>query len=91
MNSISVSPNGRYLCSASNDKTMCVYEAESGNRVSVLEGHRKGVWSCAFSPVDQIIASGGADGEIRLWSIREGTCVKAFEGSVHFQKYFTSS
>ena len=62
INSVAVSPNGRFVCSASNDKTMCLYDSENGNRVTIFEGHRKGVWTCSFSPVDQLIASGSADG-----------------------------
>ena len=80
VNSVTVSPNGKFICSASADKTMCLYDVD-GKRVSVLEGHRKGVWTVQFSPTDQVIASGSADGDIRLWNIRDGTCVKSLEGS----------
>ena len=43
---------------------MCLFESLSGKKISVFEGHRKGVWTVQFSPTDQIIASGSADGYV---------------------------
>ena len=48
--------------------------------VSGFEGHEAAIWSVAFSPDGQLIASGGFDRTIRLWD-REGNPVTPpFEG-----------
>ena len=50
--------------------------------VCVLRGHKRGVWSIAFSPVDQAIASASGDKTIKLWNIKDGSCLRTFEGHV---------
>ena len=45
-----------------------------------LKGHRRGVWSAAFSPVDQVVLTGSGDASVRLWALTDGSCLKTFEG-----------
>jgi U3 small nucleolar RNA-associated protein 13 len=45
-----------------------------------LKGHRRGVWACAFSPVDQAVATASGDKTVRLWSLADGSCLRSFEG-----------
>ncbi|MEM9908512.1 MAG: WD40 repeat domain-containing protein, partial [Cyanobacteria bacterium P01_D01_bin.44] len=45
-----------------------------------LRGHRKGVYRVSFSPRDDMLATGGADGLIRLWLRDKGTLVDTLEG-----------
>jgi WD40 repeat protein len=33
-----------------------------------LEGHKRSVWSLSFDPAGRVLASGGDDGNIILWS-----------------------
>jgi WD40 repeat protein len=43
--------------------------------VEVLSGHTTFVWSLAFSPDGQMLASGDNNGEIKLWQVHSGTCI----------------
>jgi U3 small nucleolar RNA-associated protein 13 len=46
----------------------------------VLRGHKRGVWAVAFSPVEQVLASGSGDRTVRLWSAVDGACLRTLEG-----------
>ena len=45
-----------------------------------LKGHRRGVWTVQFSPVDQCVLTGSGDATVRLWALTDGSCLKTFEG-----------
>ena len=44
INYITWSPDGQYLASPSNDTTICIWDVNSGECVTVLSGHEGGVW-----------------------------------------------
>ena len=39
------------FASASQDRTVKIWEVETGDAIGVLRGHKRGVWSVAFSPL----------------------------------------
>lgn len=49
-------------------------------QVLTLKGHRRGVWSAQFSPVEQCVLTGSGDATIRLWALADGSCLRTFEG-----------
>lgn len=36
---------------------------------STLNGHKKGVWDIAFSPVDKLLVSASGDKTLKVWNI----------------------
>lgn len=48
--------------------------------VRVLHGHTNWVWSIAFSPEGDILASGSDDRTLRLWDVKDGNSINVIEG-----------
>jgi WD40 repeat protein/serine/threonine protein kinase len=65
--SLSFSPDGNWLLSPSEDKTVGVWEVATGKLAARLVGHGAHVLCAAMSPDGTRIASGGRDGYVRLW------------------------
>lgn len=59
---------------------MKVWQLPSLSPLLVLRGHKRGVWSLAFSPVDRCLLSASADGTCRLWSLADGSCLRSLQG-----------
>lgn len=59
INACAVSPDGRFILSASLDGTARVWDVLAGSERFVLEGHQGGLVHCAFSPDGRSIFTGG--------------------------------
>ena len=73
------SPDGRDLASVSDDHTIRVWEAKSGQEISRFT-YDQGANVAAFSPDGKTLASGSYDKTLRLWDVSTGTSLRAFEG-----------
>src|SRR5258706_1448325 len=65
--SISFSPDGRFLASASCDGTVKLWDAANGRELRTLSGHTECVTSVSFSPDGRILGSNSEDDTLRLW------------------------
>lgn len=83
------------FASASQDRTVKIWDLETGESVGVLRGHKRGVWSVAFSPPSTptisgesgtssgtrgMAVTGSGDKTVRVWSLNDYTCLRTFEG-----------
>lgn len=53
--------------------TIMIWDVASGRYLHRLRGHTSSVWSIAFSPDGNTLASGSPDRSIRLWDVATGT------------------
>ena len=67
------SPDGKTLASGSSDKTVRLWDVETGTSLRTLLGHTSRVNSVAFSPDGKTLVSSSDDNTIRLWDVRMGT------------------
>merc|ERR1712226_88330 len=63
-----LSSDGQFALSASWDKTMRLWDLNTGAKVRTFQGHTKDVFSCAFSGDNRQIVSGSRDKTIKLWN-----------------------
>ena len=91
--SLTFSPDGGILASASEDKTIRFWNMTTGKNVKTLTGHTGVVTSLDFSPDGGILASGGKedhfnpnngvpDRTVRLWDVATGKNVQIFTGYI---------
>jgi WD40 repeat protein len=86
---LSWSPDGRILGSPSNDKTVRLWDAESGNCVQVLNGHKDTVCSVAFDPGMRTVASASEDRTLKLWDVNTGRLLRTVEtGAINYSVAF---
>ncbi|MDR3113955.1 MAG: hypothetical protein LBU25_00350 [Treponema sp.] len=66
VNAAAFSPDGRRIVSASDDKTVKLWDAQTGRVLLTLSGHSDWVRSAAFSPDGRRIVSASEDGMVKL-------------------------
>ncbi|TWU77118.1 WD domain protein [Metarhizium rileyi] len=64
---VRISPNGKFIASASADGTLKLWDAATGAHMDTLVGHMAGVSCVAWTPDSNTLASGSDDKAIRLW------------------------
>ncbi|KAG2066809.1 WD40 repeat-like protein [Suillus decipiens] len=65
---VAIFPDRCHMVTGSGDKTLCLWDLESGAMLKKMEGHRQGVRALAVSRDGQWIASGDAGGELIAWN-----------------------
>ena len=78
--SLSFSADGTSLVSGSNDRTVRIWDLQTGGVIRTFYGHARPVSTVSISLDCTMIASGSADKTIRLWDTRTGECCCVIDG-----------
>ncbi|MCA2859822.1 MULTISPECIES: hypothetical protein [unclassified Microcystis] len=78
--SVNFSPDGKTLVSGSDDKTIKLWNVETGQEIRTLKGHDSSVWSVNFSPDGKTLVSGSWDKTIKLWNVETGQEIRTLKG-----------
>ncbi|HLG75578.1 MAG TPA: WD40 repeat domain-containing serine/threonine-protein kinase, partial [Ktedonobacteraceae bacterium] len=74
------SPNGKYLVSASYDKTIQVWDGAKGGHIRTYTGHSAHVNALAWAPNGTYLASASDDRSVRIWDPTTGTTISTYTG-----------
>jgi WD40 repeat protein/serine/threonine protein kinase len=70
--SIAYSADGKYLASASGDKSAIIWDPANAQKLFGLTGHARAVQDIAFSPDGERLATVSLDRSVRLWDTHIG-------------------
>jgi hypothetical protein len=85
INAVAFLPDGARVVSASDDKTLRIWSAATGQELQRFEGHTDEVSAMAVSADGSRILSGSHDTTVRLWSVATGQEIRRFEGNADRQ------
>ena len=91
--SVTFSLDGVFLASGSCDKTIKLWDVQTGGIIRNFSGHKNWVHSVSLSADSAMIASGSADNTICLWDTKTGECKNIIEqqGCVYHICFFPTN
>jgi len=69
------------LASASFDALIKIWDVEYGKALHTLKKHSDSVYSVAFSPNGEWLASGSDDHCLHIWNVKDGSLMKTYTGN----------
>lgn len=78
--SVAALAGGRRVVAAHGDRTLKVWDIETGAVIATLRGHQGFVWHVAAHPSAPQVLSASDDGTLRLWDVDTGACLRVLRG-----------
>ncbi|KAI0672853.1 miller-Dieker lissencephaly protein [Trametes maxima] len=75
---------GAYAVTGARDKTIKIWDTQSGQLLRTLHGHDNWVRALVFRPGGKFLLSASDDKTIRVWELATGRCVKTVEAHGQF-------
>lgn len=91
INYLVISPDGQTLASASADKTIKLWNLNTGHKKYTLTGHSSFVNYLVISPDGQKLASASADKTIKIWNLVTGQEIRTLKGHSNYVNYLAIS
>lgn len=78
--SVAIAPDGRRAVSASEDRTLLVWDLVTGRVLHLLKGHSAGVNDLAVTPDGRSVVSVSTDRTLKVWDLATGIIICTMEG-----------
>jgi WD40 repeat protein/transcriptional regulator with XRE-family HTH domain len=82
--SVTFSPDGKRIGTASQDKTAKIWDAETGKLLLTLKGHTASVNGIAFSPDGKRVATSSDDHTAKVWDVSTGKELLTLSGHTNW-------
>jgi WD40 repeat protein len=79
LNTLAVSPNGKWLASGGEDHTIKIWDMASGQEQYTLTEHTDNVRAVAFDSSGERLVSGGDDRKLRIWDLKTQRVLKTLD------------
>jgi eukaryotic-like serine/threonine-protein kinase len=77
---LSVSPDGKFIATGSNDKTVKVLDAQTFKEKYVFDSALKPLYMVTFSADSRLLATAGADDYVRIYRMSDGKLLQELSG-----------
>ena len=77
---VAVTPDGRCAVSASDDRTLRLWDLGTGQTIRTLEGHTDLVKAVAVTPDGRRAVSASDDHTLRVWDLESGQTLRTLQG-----------
>jgi len=78
--------SGDFFVASSADKTVRQFEAKTHKQVRSFAGHTDWALASTIHPASKLVASGGFNGEVRVWNLADGKAVSNFVAAPGYTK-----
>ena len=80
VNAVAVTPDGQRAVSASDDRTVKVWDLQTGRVLHTLQGHSSPVAAVTGTPDGQRVVTASDDRTLKVWDLRTGTALHTLVG-----------
>lgn len=84
---------GRYLLTGADDYLVKIWDVQKGLLVRTCKGHQEYISFIAISPDNSLFASSCTQGNIRIWRLCDGVCLRSLNhtGTVNWLRFDTAT